>query len=87
MPLIFERQTVFNRRSAGIYGQAAERKTPLSGEARIEVDDAGRMLLYTEQNQPADRLFLTTAETLDAQSDTTELTLTELSNVTYIPNE
>lgn len=68
-----------------IYGQAAERKATLSGEARIEVDGAGRLLLYTEQNQPADRLFLTTAETLDAQSDTTELTLTELSNVTYIP--
>lgn len=68
-----------------IYGQAAGRKATLSGEARIEVDGSGRMLLYTEQNQPTDRLFLTTAETLDAQSDTTELNLVELSNVTYIP--
>lgn len=70
-----------------IYGQAAQRKTTLSGEARIEVDVAGHLLLYTEQNQPEGRLFLATSEVLDAQSDTTELTLTELSPETYIPEE
>lgn len=70
-----------------IYGQAAQRKTTLSGEARIEVGGTGGLLLYTDRNQPDDRLFLATSEVLDAQSDTTELTLTELSAAIYIPEE
>ena len=70
-----------------IYGQAAQRKTTLSGEARIEVGGESGLLLYTDQNQPNDRLFLATSEVLDAQSDTTELNLTELSTAIYIPEE
>ena len=70
-----------------IYGQAAARKTTLSGEARIAATGGGTLLLYTERSQSADRLFLPRSETQDAQSDTTELSLVELSNVTYIPEE
>ena len=70
-----------------IYGQAAARKTTLSGEARIAATGGGTLLLYTERSQPADRLFLPRSETQDAQSDTTELSLVELSKVTYIPEE
>ena len=68
-----------------IYGQAAGRKTTLSGEARIEVSRSGKPLLYTDANQPDGRLFMMQSETMDAQSDTTELLMVELSNVTYFP--
>ena len=70
-----------------IYGQAAQRKTTLSGEARIEATGGDALTLYTDRSQPEGTLFMAQGETLDAISGTTELLLVELSDELYIPQE